>query len=302
MCRRLGQGLAGGASFAQALEQSGMSFPLGFADAVRAGEEAGTLPEVLERMATLLELERERRTRLRAALRYPAMVIVALIVASGLVGGVVIPKMSQFYDQGGVSLPLPTAILLGVSELVRDHWVELLIGLGAWVGIAVLVLRRPASRRWLEAVSWRVPVWGRVKTNAFASQFCHFFATFYAAGVSVEKILAILADAWRRSTVGKDLERARLTVEAGGSVGQGLGGSQFFPPLLVQMVKLGEETAALEPLLKSGGGYFDLETDTLTKKAITYLEPLTTLAVTGLILFLGLATLLPLWDLISVYR
>lgn len=306
LCRHLSGAIEAGSSFSAALEDAPAGLPASFIEAVRAGEEGGALPEVLERLADVFEADGERRAVLTGALRYPLMVGAALVTGSLVVAIVVMPRMAEFYLAEGARLPWPTLVMMGTYRAVRDHPIVAGAALSGAVAAAAACVLHAGARRRVEAWSWRLPVIGSIRRQAFAAQFCHFVATFHSAGVPVGRILRILADARRGSAPGRALEESWQAVNAGHPLARGLGSARdarrYFPPVLLHMVAMGEESGSLDGLLRSCGRFHDLETRTQTRRAIAYLEPMGTLLFGALVLLFGLATFLPMWDLISIYR
>lgn len=286
-----------GAPLADALGASPTVFPRLYCDLVRAGEESGALAAVLQRLASHTEAEAATRARLRAALAYPAVMTLATTAVLGFVLAWVVPQTAALFAATGKPLPLATRALAAAGSLLAGFWWLLL---GAAVG-AAFALRRwlggEAARRRIDAALLHVPgVRSLVRATA-AGRLARTLATLLAGGVPLEAALGIAGPITGNRVLGDAVATARTRVREGGTLAPALRASAAFPPVLVQLVAVGERSGGLADALAHAADTYEAEVQRTVAAATALVEPALILAMGGVVLLLVTAVLLPLFEL-----
>lgn len=291
-----------GASLASALGEQGETFPRLFRASVAAGESAGRLDQVLRRLADHAEASAALRQRVLMALTYPVLLtIVALAVVTALMVYVV-PQVTTVFVQQGQALPWATRTLIGISDLLREHgWLLGLLALGAGLGIAA-AWRAPSSRRRVQAGLLALPLFGRLLRSADSARFSRTLALLVGSAVPLLEALQIAAGVVTTLPMREALGRVALRVREGQGFGRALAESGQFPPIAVRLVQSGERSGRLDVMLDEAAAYGERELDTAVGVTSAALGPLVIIAVGGLVLFIVLAILLPIFELNTLIR
>ena len=291
----------GGSSLASALAKHQQLFGKIYIELIRAGESAGVLDNVLNRLADNLEKEREFRSKTRGALIYPAIVLAAMGLVVFVMMVFVIPKLTDLYKEFGASLPLPTRILITISGLSRRFW---------WLVIAIVVgsivlLRRYSKseigKKQLDAVILRLPVWGKIRQNVILAEFSRTLGLLIGAGIPILDALKIVAGAVDNAVFEQAILTSAKQVERGFPLGVPLSQQKVFPPIVSQMVKTGEETGKLDDVLSKVSHYFESESEHAVKNLTTALEPIILIILAVGVAFLIISIILPIYSLTSQF-
>lgn len=269
---------------------------------IRVGETSGNLSEILERLALLMAHEASIQARVRAALRYPALVLIAITLAFWFMVTVVIPRFSEMYAQSSVALPLPTQILLGVSFGLRRYGWIFLLGAGL-----LFFLRRDLffSQRWRQG--WdrfllKVPVWGSLLLKLDMSRFARMCSILMRSGVPILSILDLVSSSVTNTTISKALSQIKEGVNKGQGMVEPMKQTQLFPPIVIQMVAVGEQTGKLDELLLFMADYYELQIDQTMGNLVALIEPLLTLILGITITVLALGVFSPMWGLMNLWQ
>ncbi len=273
-----------------------------FVAVVHLGETSGKLDDAFDRLHGYLSLEEETRRRVKSALRYPVMVIVAIVIAMAVINVFVIPPFAKLFESFGSDLPLPTRILMVTSQFSAAYWHFGLIGMiavGWWARRYVATESgRLAWHRW----QLRLPRFGSILERALLARFCRTLAITLGAGLPVTQCLSIAARAVDNDHVARRIHEMRGHIEAGESLTGAAHGSRLFTPLVLQMIAVGEETGAVETTLAEVASYYEREVDFDLKKIGDAIEPIMIVVVGVLVLGLALGVSLPMWELASASR
>lgn len=292
----------GGSSFADALAKHPKVFSAMYVSMIRAGEVGGVLDDILQRLATLAEHEAETRARIKAATRYPKIVIGALTVAIVILLYYVVPKFAALYANFDAELPLPTRILIAINWFAQTYWwVALLAAAGGWFG-AWRFLKTEHGRLWWDGVKLKLPIFGTIFLKTALSRFARVFGTLSRSGLPVLQALEIVADTVGNVVIARVVLQIRDSARQGRGLIQPMRVSRVFPPVVVQMVAVGEESGKLEEMLGKVSDYYDREVEYSIRNLSTALEPLLLAVIGGVILFIALAIFMPWWNLINVFK
>lgn len=292
--------LEGGQSLSEAMRAQPKAFPEVYSSTVAAAEISGSLEEVLDNLADYVEAEMEVRADVRSALLYPAMVISTLGLAVTVLILFVIPRFAKFYSGFDAELPLPTRILVTTSQLATDYFVIVLVSLAAIVYGIVRARRTRAGRRAIDQALLHVPVIRRVIQTANTLHVTQMIGLFTQAGVPILEGLRTIAKTTTSMQTGDTLLAVAEDIAAGETLAESMEARDCFPPTARQMLAAGESTGTLEPACAAVSRLFKKELRYLTKNLATLIEPLLTLVLATIVLFVALAVFLPMWDLVKV--
>jgi type IV pilus assembly protein PilC len=291
-----------GLSFSQAVARQPKTFPPLYLAMVRAGEVGGVLDETMTRLAATLEKQLELRAKVKSAMTYPIVVaaIVVLIVTGMLL--FVVPMFEGMYKDLGGKLPLPTQILINASQLMLHIW---------WLVAIVMVGVTVAFRRWIAKpegrLRWdqfklRVPIFGPLMAKSALARFARTLAALIRSGVPIMESLDIVGDTTGNAVISRALVAARERIRLGESVSTALTNDDVFPPMVVQMIAVGEETGALDHLLEKIADFYDAEVQATVDSLTSLIEP-------ALMVFMGvsvggmvIALYLPMFQLINLVK
>lgn len=253
-----------------------------YVNMVKAGETGGVLDEVLNRVATFLEKEQELRAKVRAAMVYPALLTMAALGGLMFMTIVILPQFQNlFVELGGEgSLPLPTQVAMAFSVVVRRFWYAVFGGMIVLIWGLRRYLRTPGGRAKYDRLKLRLPALGDLNRKIVVARFSRTLGTLIASGVPIMQSLEVVAKAIDNTVIGQAVESVRASIREGQSIAIPLQFSGVFPPMVVQMVKVGEETGALEQMLEKVADFYDVEVETTVQSLTSLLEPI-------LIIFMG---------------
>jgi type IV pilus assembly protein PilC len=289
----------GGASLADAMRKHPKAFDELFVNMIAAGEAGGILDTILKRLATYIEKAVKLKSQVKGAMIYPIAVISIAGIVVAVILWKVIPTFAAMFEGLGAVLPLPTRIVIAAS----NWFVRLLpfLVIGAIAG--TLLIRRyyatHGGRRVIDRIVLKLPVMGVLMQKIAVARFCRTLATLISSGVPILDGLEITARTAGNSIIEDAIMAVRKAVEGGTTLGQPLKESGVFPPMVVQMIGVGEQTGALDAMLSKIADFYEEEVDQAVANLLTLLEPI-------MIMFLGITVggivismYLPLFDLIS---
>jgi general secretion pathway protein F len=291
-----------GARFADALGRFPRLFPQVYRATVAAGEQAGDLALVMERLADYLEQRQALRGKILSAILYPAVVTLVAVAIVLFLMTYVLPQVVQVFEQTSQSLPLPTRMLLATSAFLRNFglWLVLLLpalgfALAAW-------LRRPGPRAAWHALLLRLPLVGSVLRTVDTARFAGTLAMLAASGVPVLRALEGARATLRNSVLAQAVSGAIAQVREGEALARALGATRAFPPMLIHLIASGEATGELARMLDRAAAIQAREVERRLLVLTTLLEPLLILAMGAMVLGIVLAVLLPIIDINQLVR
>jgi type IV pilus assembly protein PilC len=249
---------------------------------VRSAELTGELDTVLARLAVYIERDLEARRKIKAALIYPTAVAIMSVATVAILAVYVLPKFEVFFEDLDATLPLPTRMLLGVTDFLGTWWRVLLIGFSAVQLLGVLVTRFHWGKYARDAFILKVPVLGEAVRYALVERFCRVLASMVGAGVNLTDALAVTTEALRNKVFVKQLGTVSDAMLEGEGISGPLARTGLFPGTATQMLRIGEETGSLDDQLRVTAEYYEVELDYKIKKLTAIFEPLV-IVVMGLI-------------------
>jgi general secretion pathway protein F len=291
-----------GSSLADALANQGGTFSDLYVGMVRAGEAAGALEIVLNRLADYGEKQAEFIAKVRGALTYPIIMLCVGTAIMTFLVTYVVPQVATIFEQSHAALPISTQILIGFSNFLIGYWVLILLGLvGIVVGITV-GLSTPRGRRFYDRSVLKLPYVGPTVIKVICARFARTLATLLSSGVQLLPALEAVKRVVNNRLLAEAIENSRVSIREGHGMAQTLGHSHLFPPLLVEMIRVGERSGELEPMLERVADSYEREVASALAQITTVLEPMMTLAMAAGIVFMMLAVLMPIFQLNQLMR
>lgn len=291
--------IEGGSTFSDAMEAYPTLFSKLHASMIRAGESTGRLDDALREVVKLVEWEEDFTGQVKQASTYPLIVlaIVGLVVLA--VSTFALPVIIKLLQELNVPLPLVTRIFIGIGELASTWgWVLLLALIVGGVAFR-LALRKPEVRLWWDTLVLRLPLIGTLATKLALSRFATFFSAQYRAGIPIIQVLRDCEDITGNARLGRCVRAIREGVEGGSRLAVMAASVGYFPALVVRMLSIGEEAGNLEQTLAKVSTYFDAEVRAGIKRFFQLLEPLLMVTLAGVVLFVAISILLPIYTLIG---
>ena len=288
-----------GMSLADAMKKHPKTFDPLFTNMIAAGEAGGILDTILKRLSTYIEKAVKLKCQVKSAMIYP----VAVIVIAGLVVGVilwkVIPTFANLFAGLGAELPLPTRIVIALSNNLVRFGPFLIVGMGAVVWVIKRYYATDAGRHVIDRLLLHLPVMGDLLRKIAVARFCRTLSTLLASGVSILEALDITARTSGNAIVEDGILTTRKSIERGETIAQPLRETKVFPPMVVQMIGVGEATGALDTMLGKIADFYEEEVDTAVAGLLTLLEPIMIAFLGGVVGGIVIAMYLPIFDLIS---
>lgn len=295
--RDVRESLEGGRELSVSLARHPKVFSPFYVSMVRVGEATGLLEEIFLRLFEHLEFERFMREQVKAALRYPMFVIIAMAAALVVINLFVIPAFAKVFAGFGSELPLMTKILLATSNFFVEWWPYMLVALvGGAFAFRSWVATREGRYRW-ESIALRFPIAGKILHKAALARFARSFALGTRSGVPVMQALANSAQTVDNSYIAKRIDAMRENVERGESVLRAAITTRIFTPIVLQMVAVGEESGALDEMMDEIGEMYQRDVEYELKTLGAQIEPILIVALGIMVLILALGVFLPMWDL-----
>jgi MSHA biogenesis protein MshG len=293
------QSLESGRDLASSLARHPAIFSSLFLSMVRVGESTGTLDNAFLRLCDYLGQDQDVQDRVKAALRYPIIVVIMIALAVGVITVFVIPNFAPLFKILGNDIPWPTRVIMGASDLVVHHGVAMLVvALLAVTGIN-RYLATPAGRYSWDRYKLKIPVIGDLIRQSILSRVTRSLAISLEAGLPMIQALTLLSRSAGNEFLAERLLRLRDAVERGDSLSRAATTSAIFPSLVLQMMMVGEESGELTRLLDEIAGFYQREVDYRLKNLTALIEPILIVGVGGMVLILALGVFLPMWNMIA---
>jgi len=297
--RQAAQDVATGYTLAHSIERQGKALPITFIEMIRAGEESGTLETSFEKMYHYYDKLAKVKSKVLSALAYPAFLSVAAVAVIAVIMLVAVPMFSGVFASLGVELPLPTRILIGFSDFLTQSGLYVFITIVFLALILKIFSRTEQGRLFFAKLKLRMPLLGKVARMHGASQFANTMATLLSTGLPMVRTIAITARVLENYAMSLSISETLPALEEGKNLGVSMRNAQYFPSLLMEMTSIGEETGALESTMEVIGVYYDNEVEVSTTKLLSMLEPIITVVMAVVVLFVLLSIYLPMFSMYS---
>lgn len=291
-----------GASLSQALENHPKVFGRLYTSMVKSGEVGGVLDETLERLALTLEAQVELRSQVKSAMMYPVAVfgLVIFIVIAMLL--FVVPMFESMFADFGAELPLPTRMLMALSVIFTTYWyvafggtVAVIYSFKRWIGTE-------KGRSRFDAIKLKLPIFGKLVHKTSLARFSHTMAALTRTGVPILMAMDIVADTSGNAVVARAVHSVQASIKEGESIAEPLSNHPVFPPMVVQMMAVGEETGALDTMLEKVGDFYDREVKAMVEGLTSLIEPLLVVVLGATVGGMLLALYLPIFNVITLIQ
>lgn len=291
---RVHTGVVEGLRLSEAMAKLGPAFPPTYRAMVAAGESSGSLPQILERLADLLEKRQEMRSKITSALVYPiVLAIVALCVIVALMTFVV-PKVVEQFDTSGQQLPWLTNAMIAISHVMLDWGWVIALGIAAFLALSAWLLTQTGPRLAFDGALLRLPIAGRLLRNVEAAGLARSLATMIASGLPILDALRLASQTTSNTVVRAAVRDMAVSVHEGAGLSSAMRRARVFPPLLVNLAASGESGGKLEPMLDRAADYLERDFRTATSVALSLLEPAIIVVMGGIVCLVILSILLPI--------
>ena len=281
--------IRGGSPLSKALSKHPRAFSHMYYQAIAAGEQGGNLEVVLRQMADYLERAVVTQKQIKGALTYPVIVVIVAIVVVMVLVTFVFPTFAGLYSQFGFDLPLPTRILIGLTEWVNHYGLYLLFGVLIAVAAVYVYIRTPAGRYRWDKMMLRLPVVGRIVHLAELARSCRTISMLVRIGLPLPEVLTMTINASNNKFVVENLTGVQQALIRGEGLSRPMAKRELFLPLMTQMVRVGEETGSLDNTLSTVADNFEALSTDKTKAAVALIQPILTIFIGLVIGFLVLA-------------
>jgi type IV pilus assembly protein PilC len=288
-----------GASLADAMKKHPKVFDPLFTNMIAAGEAGGILDTILKRLATYIEKAVKLKGQIKSAMIYPVAVVVIATLVVGVILWKVIPTFANLFAGLGAELPLPTRVVIAASNgLVRFGPIIIVAICAAGYGFKQYYAS-VNGRRVVDAVMLKMPILGNLMRKIAVARFCRTLSTLLASGVSILEALDITARTAGNAIVEEAILTTRKSIERGETIAQPLKETAVFPPMVVQMIGVGEATGALDTMLSKIADFYEEEVDVAVAGLLTLMEPLMIALLGGIVGGIVIAMYMPIFSLIS---
>jgi type IV pilus assembly protein PilC len=293
--------IEGGSSFYKALSNYPKIFSKVYLSLVKSGEAAGKLEQILAELADSLEKQEAFKRKIKGALVYPVIVVTGMIVVAFIMMVYVIPKLTEMYREFEAQLPLPTQILIFISRLVSSFWYLIILGAGLLVYGLHSWRKTALGRESMDRFFLKIPLIGELVVKVVLTQMSRTLAMLINAGVPIIEALGIVAEAAGNVIFEKSIRKAAEEVEKGRPLSGALEKFEEYPPVVIQMIAVGEQTGKVGEILVRVAEYFEQEAETAIKGLTTAIEPLMMILLGVGVGFIVISIITPIYNLTSQF-
>ena len=291
-----------GESLSNALGKHPAIFNEFYVSMVRAGEASGALDEVLGRVLDFGEKDAENSVKIKSAIRYPLITLGALAAAFIVAITFVIPRFAMIFAQFKTALPLPTRMLLTVNFVVRNYWHVTIVIIAILAFIFYKYINTKKGRLRWDGFRLKVPVLGALVEILAMSRFSRTMAILIKSGLPILQVLDMSARTTANAVIARAVDNMISSVREGKGISEPMKLSGFFPPIVVNMVAVGEQTGKVDELLLSVSDYYDQQSDFMIRNLTSMLEPMFVLILGVMVLTMALAIFLPMWNMVTLFK
>ncbi len=291
-----------GDKFSTCLARYPRVFPKVFVSMIKAAELGGMMDEVLKKLSIFLEKQERLKARVRSALVYPVFVLAVAAIILGLLMVFVVPTFSNMFADLGGDLPVPTRFLINASDAIRYRWYWVIAGLVVLVFAYRALLRLPQNRFWVDKLKLHLPVFGKLIQQIAVAHFSRTLGTLLKSGVPILVALETVTDTVGNSVIAQATMNLRESIKEGENISGRMEASGAFPPLVVRMVSVGEESGELDNMLIQIANDYEEEVDVAVSGLTSLLEPVLIVFMGLIVGFIVVAMFLPLFTLAKLIR
>ena len=297
--RNIADDVEAGSTFSEALSRYPLVFDSLFVNMIKAGEAGGVLDEILKRLANFTEQSQVLRRKIKSAMIYPAVVLFMACLVVGIIMIFVIPKFKDIFKDLGASLPVPTQILLNLSSFVQNYWWVLILIAGMFYGLYKVLIKLREFRYMVDRMKLKIPIIRDLVVKINVTRFARTLGTLITSGVPILQALNIVKGTSTNLLFEEAIEKVNGSIREGETIAKPLKDSAIFPPLVVNMIDVGEETGALDDILLKIAEIHDQEIDILISNITKMLEPLLIVVMAFIVGYIVISMFLPLISMMN---
>lgn len=294
---KLSQSINGGTSLADAMAMHPKIFSKLYVHMVAAGEAGGILEGILIRLAEYQEANERLKRKVKKAMTYPAIVLIVSILVVIVLMMFVIPQFASIFEQGGGELPLPTQIVMNISDAIQNYFLVWFSAIIVFIVGMAYVLKVPSLRLEFDRMKLKAPMFGDLETKSSVSRFSRTLGTLLNAGVSIIDALHVTAKTSGNMMVEKSIIKIATSISGGKPIAEPMKEAGIFPPMVIQMTSVGERTGGLGNMLLKVADFYDEEVDAAVDALTSMIEPLIIVFLGGFIGFILVAMYMPMFSL-----
>jgi type IV pilus assembly protein PilC len=290
----------GGSTLGESMARHPKIFSKLFVNMIEAGEAGGILDLILNRLAVYLEKADQLQRKIKSAMTYPAVVCFVALGATIFMLMFIIPTFAKMFSDFGGKLPMPTQIVMGISDFLRNYWYVML---GITVGVIILFQRfykTDVGKTKIDGLLLKIPVLGMVLRKGAVARFTRTLGTLISSGVPILNGLEITAKTSGNKVIENAIFQTKESISQGNTISDPLKKSGVFPPMVTQMIGVGEQTGALDEMLEKIANFYDDEVDTAVDSLTAVIEPAMIVVMGGIVGGMLIAMYLPMFKLINV--
>jgi len=286
-----------GTPLSNAMEKFKDIFPLLSVNIIRSGENSGTLKKAIDYVAENIDKNYTLTSRVRSALIYPGVIMIVFFIVGFVVSAFIIPNLSKMIKELGTTVPWYTQMVMGAGDFMQDYWWVILIAIIGIFGGGFYFSRTDSGRHEMDKIKLELPVIGTIFRDLYISRFGENLAVLLSGGIPIVQAIRITSDVIGNSFYKELLLKASDEVKNGGDMSVVLRRSTLMPPMVSQMVKIGEDSGQLDSVLTHIAKFYEQETEMMTKNLSTLIEPVLMIIIGIAVGFLAFAVLMPIYDI-----
>lgn len=286
-----------GQSLAEALKKHPKVFDDLYVNLVEAGEAGGILDVILNRLSSYIEKTEKLKKKVKGAMVYPAVVTGVSIVVTAIILLFVIPVFEKMFSEVGQALPVPTQFVIGLSRFVSSNLIFIILGIGALIFLLRSVYRTDKGKYLIDDLLLKLPVFGMLFRKVAVAKFTRTFGTMVSSGVPILEAMDIVAKSAGNKVVEKAIYKARGSIAEGKTISEPLEESKVFPPMVTQMIGVGEASGELDTMLNKIADFYDDDVDAAVNTLTSMMEPIMMVVLGGIVGGLVIAMYLPIFKM-----
>jgi len=289
-----------GSTISDAFQKHPKIFSHLYCSMLRAGELSGNVTSVLERLIYIIEHEAKIKSDIKSAMQYPLTVLIALGIAFIVLLTFVIPQFVTVFSKSGIELPWPTKVAVAMNAYLKNYWYLMLGVLFAVIFGLRQYFKTQNGKLVRDSFLLRIPILGPLFQKAAMSRFSSIFAILQSSGVPVMQSLTILSDTIGNAAIARSFDYVRDKIEEGSGIAAPLKTAPYFPPMVVDMIAIGEESGNIEEMLREISKHYDDEVEYAVKALSDAIGPILIVGLAAVVGFFALAIYMPMWDLTKI--
>lgn len=270
-----------------------------YVNMIRAAEIGGILDLILDRLSGFLESEAEIKGKIKSAMMYPVMVLIFSCIMLMVLFSFVLPKFKDIFKGMDVKMPVVTEKLFAFGDFMNKFWWMIILAEGGIFVAVKLWGRTPKGRFQLDWIKLKIPVAGELTLKMAVARFCRTFGTLISSGVPMMRSLEIVGETLGNAVLTQAIEQTRLAIREGNKLSQPLAACGLFPQMVITMVDIGEESGRLSEMLVKIGDFYDMEIEATVKGLTSLIEPLLIVFMGGIVGFIAISIMTPIFTLVS---